>query len=100
MRPDERRGAARQAVNLRVRLGDTLGETRDVSATGVCFYVAGPAPAVGSRIDFLIELPSPLPESESETAFRFEAEVVRVEEEGDRVAVAARFGDWEVEAVE
>lgn len=90
----ERRGAARQPLNLHVHFADGYGETRDVSASGVCFQIPASPPTVGSRIEFKLDMPSSLPERE--TSMRFEAEVTRVEEVDGGYAVAAKFLGWKL----
>ena len=59
----DRRSARRFLLRLPVRLqlpagGEVLAETRDVSYSGVCFHASSFPAHVGSRIEFIMTLPS------------------------------------------
>ena len=93
MQQTNRRRAERQQIAVPVRMGDSEGETENVSPGGVLMYM-DTAPEIGSHITFEMELP-PGP-FRGVALMKFEAEVIRVEDRGGRQAVAARFLDWKL----
>ena len=59
----ERRSAHRFPLRLTVRVqlpdgSEVLAETRDVSPNGICFHASSIAAQVGSKIEFIMTLPS------------------------------------------
>jgi len=86
---DERVPAA-----LPVSLDGATGITRDVSASGV-FFETDVNYAPGSEISFAIELQGPA----GKLMFRCRGEIVRVEDRGGKVGVAAKIIESRLEAV-
>lgn len=95
----ERRQEARLLVALRVELDNAIGQTRNISASGVYVTVPNGAarhvqPGSSIRLEMLFEHANP--EGPLKVACR--GDVVRVEQRDDHLGVAARitlyrFGD-------
>jgi hypothetical protein len=101
----EKRGTRRFALNLPVevktktRAGETVSETRDVSARGVFFYMET-KPEEGSEVEFTLTLP---PEITLTQALRIHCSgrVVRVDDSGEkRVGIAAAIDKYDLSSDE
>ena len=80
----ERRSARRFPLRLSVRVqhpagGEVLAETRDVSHSGICFHASSIPAHLGSKIDFIMTLPSMITLN-GPMRVRCGARVARVEE--------------------
>lgn len=72
---------------MRVYLKSAVGVTRDISASGVYFWISG-AYAVGESISFSIELKRP----RGVTMRKCKGEILRVEpQDGSRVGLAVKI---------
>ena len=99
--PPERRSAHRFPLHLPVRLqlpdgGEVLAETRDVSHSGICFHASSIAAHVGSKIEFIMTLPSVVTLNGA-MRVRCGARVVRVEKSpaSEDVAIAVVIDQYE-----
>ena len=97
----DRRSARRFLLRLPVRLqlpagGEVLAETRDVSHSGICFHASSIPAHVGSRIEFIMTLPSEVTLNGS-MRVRCGARVVRVEKAltSEDVAIAVVIHRYE-----
>jgi len=91
-------------VERRAKFGDAelLTQTRDISSRGICFY-ASTAFSVGSKLEFILTLPSemtfsdPIRISCTGRVVRIEDKIDKIEEKktGARLAVAAVIEDYE-----
>ena len=84
----------RVRATLPVSLDGATGITRDVSATGV-FFETDVNYAAGSEISFAIELQGPA----GKMMFKCRGEIVRVEDRGGKVGVAAKIIESRLEAI-
>lgn len=99
--PVERRSAHRFPLRLMVRVqhpdgGEVLAETRDVSHSGICFHASSIPSHEGSRIEFIMTLPSVVT-LKAPMRVRCRGRVVRVEDApatGD-VAIAVVIDRYE-----
>ena len=98
----EKRAARRFALHIPVTIApdDTrtlaeVGQVRDVSARGICFYL-GSAITQGSPIEFTLTLPPEITLTDS-IRVQCKGRVVRVEDfgEGGKLAVAAVIEEYE-----
>jgi hypothetical protein len=98
----EKRAARRFALHIPVTIApdDTralaeVGQVRDVSARGICFYL-GSAVTQGSPIEFTLTLPPEITLTDS-IRVQCKGRVVRVEDfaEGGKLAVAAVIEEYE-----
>ena len=80
---------------LRVNLDRGTGITRDVSASGV-FFETDKDCAAGSEISFSIELEGP----GGKMMLRCQGQIVRVENRGGKVGVAAKIIESRLESVD
>lgn len=78
---------------LPVRLGDALGVTHDVSANGLYFEV-GDTHAVGSELDFSVELEGPT----GSIVRRCHGRIVRTDRRGVGTGVAVKITESILEA--
>jgi hypothetical protein len=72
------------------------GETRDISAGGVLFYVDADM-AVGSTIEFCISMPAQVLGTAADVKVKCLGRVVRCGLEGDKRAVAAVIDEYHFE---
>lgn len=86
----EKRVSAVFPVNLE---GGLTGLTRDVSASGI-FFEADIENTTGSLINFTLEFEGP----SGGMTLKCQAEVLRVEQQGSRIGVAAKIIDSKFEA--
>ena len=101
MQEKDKRATRRFALHLPVAVRyepdsqEHAGETRDVSARGICFYVDSAIQA-GAAIDFTLTLPPEITLTES-IRVRCKGRVVRVEtgSVGSKLAVAAVIDEYE-----
>jgi hypothetical protein len=96
----EHRTAPRYPVRLPVAVkgGVTAeAETRDVSSTGVLFYVDADI-HVGSTIEFSIAMPASVLGTPSDVVVKCIGHVVRSHQENGRKAVAAVIDEYRFEA--
>jgi len=100
--PQEKRGARRFALHLPVSVGaegkagqDAVGQIRDVSARGICFYLEH-ALDNGSPIGFTLTLPPEITLTDS-IRVHCKGRVVRVDNSAPdgRMAVAAVIEEYE-----
>jgi PilZ domain-containing protein len=89
---EEKRRAERIITSLPVRIGGSVGITRDVSASGV-FFEADTDYSIGNPIRFEVEFATP----SGSLVLRCAGHVVRVEMRERRVGVAVRIADFAVE---
>ena len=97
----EKRGARRFALHIPVTVGpdanqaQEVGQIRDISARGICFYL-GSAVAQGSPIGFTLTLPPEITLTDS-IRVHCKGHVVRVENSADsrKLAVAAVIEEYE-----
>ncbi|MCI0354792.1 MAG: PilZ domain-containing protein [Acidobacteria bacterium] len=97
---NEHRTAARYPVRLPLAVkGGVTAEavTRDVSSTGVLFYVDADI-HVGSSIEFSIAMPASVLGTPSDVLVKCVGHVVRVQQEDGRQAVAAVIDEYRFEA--
>jgi hypothetical protein len=80
------RSADRFGIALPITMEDGVGETLDISETGILFETES-EPAVGSRIGMTLQYSM----DGHDYHMGCEAEVVRVERVGEKVNVAARL---------
>ena len=85
----------RVAAALPVSLDRGAGITRDVSASGV-FFETDVNYAPGSEISFSIELQGPA----GKMMLRCQGQIMRVEDRGGKVGVAAKITESRLETVE
>ena len=96
----ERRTSRRIAATLPVRttnpaLGNVLGVTRDLSLSGVFFYVASNSWKEGVSIEYVLQLPEELTLAEPALVL-CTGKVVRVEHLDDKVGVAVQIESFSV----
>jgi hypothetical protein len=89
---EEKRRAERIIASLPVRIGDSIGITRDVSASGV-FFETETDFSIGNSISFEVEFATP----SGVLVLRCIGHVVRAETREKRVGVAVRIADFAVE---
>lgn len=89
---EEKRRAERIITSLRVRIGDSVAITRDVSASGV-FFETDTDFTIGNAITFEVEFATP----SGVLVLRCVGHVVRAETREKRVGVAVRIADFAVE---
>lgn len=89
---EEKRRAERIVTSLPVRIGDCIGVTRDVSASGV-FFETGTDFSIGNSISFEVEFATP----SGGLVLRCVGHVVRVETRQQGAGVAVRIADFAVE---
>lgn len=90
---EEKRRAERISTSLPVHIGDSVGITRDVSASGVFFETETPFSA-GTSISFEVEFATP----SGALVLRCVGDIVRVVETRERrVGVAVKIVDFAVE---
>lgn len=88
----EHRQAPRVAVPLPIGLRRGRGMTRDVSANGI-FFETDSTYSVGSVIDVRLDLDTPW----GKVMVRSKGRIVRIEPHDDRIGVAVRFVDADVD---
>ena len=86
--PEKRRGQRIQ-TSLAVFLKNAQGITRDVSATGVYFWIPNFRYAPGELIDFAVELKRP----KGRMMLKCQGDVVRTEARATEVGVAVKIVD-------
>jgi len=86
--PEKRRGQ-RIRTSLPVFLKDTRGTTRDVSASGVYFWIPEFVYAPGESIDFAVELKR----LKGRMMLKCQGDVVRTEARATEVGVAVKIVD-------
>lgn len=79
---------------LPVKMGEAMGLTRDVSATGIFFEIDA-ACTVGSDISFALELETPT----GKIMLKCKGSVVRTESKNDKLGVAVKISESVMEAV-
>lgn len=89
---EEKRRAERISTPLPVHIGDAIGITRDVSATGVFFETETPF-SIGTSISFEVQFATP----SGGLVLRCRGDIVRVETRERCVGVAVRIVDSAVE---
>ena len=90
-----RRKSERVLAEMPIRVGGSLGTTRDVSATGVFFEIDS-SMAVGSEISFEIEMQTAL----GPMMMKCSGQVVRTGQKGSRTGIAVKMTDTRMEAVQ
>ncbi len=92
--PSTRRADERITARMPVRVGEDLGLTRDVSASGIFFEIDRHL-ALGSEVRFEIEMRTTL----GLMKMCCTGQVVREEHNGERTGIAVRINDSQLEAV-
>jgi hypothetical protein len=84
-----KRKEERLKTALKVDLDNVIGLTRNVSASGICFqtYADGIPTALGSEIEFSIELDSPA----GKLVLKCTGQIVRIEHKDELIDVAAKI---------
>ena len=80
-------------VEVRAEPGGVPGQTEDISAGGVLFYMDA-ALEIGSIIDFSISMPSNVLGTATDVIVKCTGRVVRCSKHGDRTAVAAVIDEY------
>lgn len=88
-----KRAEDRVNVALPVRLDNTVGLTRDVSANGISFEVDADFTA-GSEISFVIEMEA----LNEKLLFKCKGSIVRIEDRGQKTGVAVKIIESVMEA--
>ena len=94
---DELRSSVRFPLHLPVEVraenNGVTGETQDISAGGVLFYMDAPIEA-GSVIEFAISMPAHVLGTATDIVVKCSGRVVRCSKHGDRTAVAAVIDEY------
>jgi PilZ domain len=94
---DELRGSVRFPLKLPVEVradrSGVPGETEDISAGGVLFYMDA-ALEIGSIIDFTISMPASVLGTATDVVVKCTGRVVRCSKHGDKTAVAAVIDEY------
>lgn len=94
---DELRSSVRFPLKLPVQVRDeqsgVVGETEDISAGGVLFYMDA-AMDIGSSIEFTISMPASVLGTATDVVVKCTGRVVRCSKQGDRTAVAAVIDEY------
>ncbi len=90
----QRRGAPRINSRLPIVMGNKTGVSKDISATGMCFEFDEHR-EVGSVINFWVSLETP----GGPLKLSCEAEVTRVEKNGEKVIVGVKLLNQTIEAL-
>ncbi|HVH88171.1 MAG TPA: PilZ domain-containing protein [Terriglobales bacterium] len=80
-------------VELRAEPSGVTGQTEDISAGGVLFYMDA-ALEIGSIIDFAISMPASVLGTATDVIVKCTGRVVRCSKHGDRTAVAAVIDEY------
>ena len=91
----QRRRSPRIRSNLPVVMGDKVGVTQDISATGI-FFELDSGHELGSEISFWVELDTP----GGKLKLVCEAQVARVEEADGKVRIAAHILNQEIKPLD
>lgn len=93
---DEHRTEPREAINLRLKLGDGVSAvTRDISATGL-FFETSSEQSVGNLIDIEIELDTPV----GPMKLKAQGQIMRIESHDGRTGVGVKLLSSRLEPVE
>ena len=87
----ERRRNKRINVALPVSLDKAMGVTRNVSASGVFFWISGGSYKVGDQINFSLEMSG----AEGRMMVKCRGVIVRIEQYEGRLGVAVKFTETE-----
>jgi hypothetical protein len=94
---DELRSSVRFPLRLPVEVqaeqSGVAGETQDISAGGVLFYMDSEL-QIGSIIEFSISMPGSVLGTEADVVVKCTGRVVRCSKHGDRTAVAAVIDEY------
>ncbi len=80
-------------VEVRAETNGVSGETEDISAGGVLFYMDTEL-EIGSMIDFSISMPANVLGTATDVVVKCTGRVVRCSKHGDRTAVAAVIDEY------
>lgn len=80
-------------VEVRAETNGVSGETEDISAGGVLFYMDTEL-EIGSMIDFSISMPASVLGTATDVIVKCTGRVVRCSKHGDRTAVAAVIDEY------
>ena len=80
-------------VQVRAEQNGVAGETEDISAGGVLFYMDA-AMDIGSSIEFAISMPASVLGTATDVVVKCTGRVVRCSKQGDRTAVAAVIDEY------
>lgn len=80
-------------VEVRAETNGVSGETEDISAGGVLFYMDTEL-EIGSMIDFSISMPANVLGTATDVIVKCTGRVVRCSKHGDRTAVAAVIDEY------
>ena len=97
MKESEKRRATRHQGKLPVKLKDAKGITRDFSSSGI-FFETDKSFTLGQPIEFTIMLEHADPEGPIRMKCR--GEIVRVEESGQKIGVAATIDTYSFEEIQ